>query len=393
MKRFIYIFFLLILLSCEKDGNNVHKGGLMQFSVLTPEMVSTKAEVTERGLISGTNTDHVYVYGMSSDGTSSIPVFASPGTARLEYNSTTDTWKPIQIEYKGYYQDGKYVEYIDYVDKTWDNTGKLYYRFYGYAFSGNANSGNGTSKNKLEINTETSGRQFTVEQPENVTWNAPVASGQSADGSGTVDYLLSYMVNIPPSNNYPLVKLQLEHAMAKVEVDVQIAHAMIGEIENISVQISGVKRGATMLCLQPKLDTDSGSNIWQVTLNEELDQATAKYKVNQIACSEANLGAGENLISTDMSFIAVPVARAEMEDYELVLTYNKKGVLTSTYEYRFALKDYSPKGWMSGHRVRYVLTVDNSIHLNGSIVDYQDVDYMEGVMLPDIQQPNNVIRK
>ena len=77
-----------------------------------------------------------------------------------------------------------------------------------------------------------------------------------------------------------------------------------------------------------------------------------------------------------------------MDGYKLVLTYYNNGDDTSgnpTYRYEFVLKDYSSNGWMSGHRVRYVLTVDNSIHLMGSIVDYQDVDYMDGVMLPDIQ--------
>ena len=59
-------------------------------------------------------------------------------------------------------------------------------------------------------------------------------------------------------------------------------------------------------------------------------------------------------------------------------------LISYTYRYEFALKAFTPNGWVSGHRVRYVLTVDNSIHLSGSVVDYQDVDYLEGVLLPDI---------
>ena len=360
----------------------MHKEGLMQFSVLTPEMVSTKAEVTVGGLTSDFNPDQVYVYGMSSDGTSSIPVFASPGTAKLQYLPGTDTWKPIQIEYEERIENGRHETYEKYVDKTWDSNGELYYQFYCYAFSGNSNLG----KN-LVISNEALGRQFIVTQPEVASWDAPAAAGQNADGSGTVDYLLSYLVNVPPSpsKNYPLVQLQLEHAMAKVEVDVQMATAMVGKIKNVSVAISGIKRGATMLCIQPKFDTEPGSNTWSVNLNSSLSPAS--YKVNNIVCSDANLAEGENLISTDMSFIAVPVTRTEMDGYKLVLTYYNSGDDISddpTYKYEFLLKDFTPNGWMSGHRVRYVLTVDNSIHLASSIVDYQDVDYMEGVMLPDI---------
>ena len=379
MKRLIYILSALALLSCDKEGSTVHRSEIMQFSVLTPELVSTKAEVTENGLVAA--GDHVYVYGMSSDGSSSIPVFASPGTAKLQYNAVTDTWKPIQIEYETSPGNNEIVE--KYVDKTWDSEGKLYYQFYAYAYSGNADL-----NTDLMISTDVAGRQFTVVQPASATWSAPQSAGGVSDGSGTVDYLLSYLVNVPPSpsKNYPLVHLQLEHAMAKVEVDVQLARAMLNKIKNVSVEIQGIRRGATMLCLQPKFDTDPGSNTWLVTMNEGLSRAS--YKVTDIACAENNLGEGANLISTDMSFIAVPVSRSEMDGYKLVLTYYNNGDDTSgnpTYRYEFALKDYSSNGWMSGHRVRYVLTVDNSIHLMGSIVDYQDVDYMDGVMLPDIQ--------
>ena len=384
MKRFVYIFLLLALLSCDKEKSAVREGDVMQFAVLAPDIVSTRAEVTDAGL---RGDDPVYVYGMSSDGSVSSPVFASPGTAQLQYNSNTGIWKPIQKKINA---DPDVSD--EYEDVEWDRYGRLYYQFYGYAFSSNATLGT-----DLKIGNEASGRQFTIKQPENKAWLAPGNLGGVVDGSGTVDYLLSYLVNVPPSQsgNYPLVKLQLEHAMAKVEVDVQIANAMLVKdnqgvvtgsmIKDLSVEIKGVKRGATMLCLQPKLDTESGSNTWIVTLDEALSRAS--YKVQNIMCSEANLAEGQNLISTDMSFIAVPVTKAEMSEYKLILQYYNSSDDTTqdpTYRYEFALKDFTPNGWVSGHRVRYVLTVDNSIHLSGSVVDYQDVDYLEGVLLPDI---------
>ena len=352
----------------------MRQGELMQFSVLTPEMLSTKAEVTIDGLLSSTNPDQVYVYGVSSDGVSSAPVFNFPGTAKLQYETKSKTWKPLQIDN----EDGE-----KYIDELWDNTGTLYYQFYGYAYSGNAELGT-----NLVISNEASGRQFTVQQPVSAAWSAPGNQSGVVDGSGTIDYLLSYLVDVPPSpsGNYPLVKLQLEHAMAKVEVDVQIARAMLGKINNVSLKFSGVKSAAKMLCLQPKMDVDSGSNSWIVTLDQNAPDAT--YTVNDVVCSEVNLADGEGLISTDMSFLAVPVANVDMDAYKLSLSYyDIQAPLTGdpTYEYEFKLKDFSPKGWVSGHKVRYVLTIDDSIHLSGSIVDYVDVDYLEGVMLPDIR--------
>ena len=113
----------------------------------------------------------------------------------------------------------------------------------------------------------------------------------------------------------------------------------------------------------------------------------ATYTATDIVCSESNLTEGEGLISPDISFLAVPVNNSQMDGYKLTLNYyDEQASLTGdpTYEYEFDLKNFSPDGWMSGHRIRYVLKIDNSIHLSGYIVDFEDVDYLEGVMLPDI---------
>ena len=237
MKRLIYILFIFAFLSCGKDGSVVNKGKVMEFSVHTPEVVSTKAEVTLDRL--KTAADHILIYGMSSDGNSSVPVFPSPGTVSLVYNSNTNTWKPLLK------RNNEEIEFL------WDEAGKMYYQFYAYAFSGNVNADN----NKLEISNEAAGRQFTVEQPETAVWQAPGNVDGLVDGSGTIDYLLSYLVSETSRNgSYSVVDLKLEHAMAKVEVDVQVAAAMLGRIKNVNVEIQGIKRGATMLCLHPKLE-------------------------------------------------------------------------------------------------------------------------------------------
>lgn len=341
-------------------------GKPMQFSVLAPD-VSTRSEVTDEGI---RNDDPVYVYGTSSDGSSTSTIFLPPGTARLSYDGTTHVWKPIQIQYS--------AGSSQVIDVLWDPAGKKHYQFYGYAYSSEAQL---DADPGFVIGAEAAGRQFTVYQPESATWSAAA----NVDGSGTLDYLLSYLVDVPPpsTKNYPLVKLQLEHAMAKVEVDVQIARAMIGKIKNISLQFRGISRAATMLCLQPKLDNEKGTNSWIVNLMDP----KATYTATDIVCSESNLTEGEGLISPDISFLAVPVNNSQMDGYKLTLNYyDEQASLTGdpTYEYEFDLKNFSPDGWMSGHRIRYVLKIDNSIHLSGYIVDFEDVDYLEGVMLPDI---------
>lgn len=343
MRKTIYILILAFLVSCTKEGGSA--GKLMEFSVSTPGVVSTKAEATLDGL-KGTG-GAVYVYGTKSDGSTSVSVFDAPGTAMLINNSSTGVWSP-----------GTYI---------WNE--KMYYQFYGYAYDSDVRIGT-----NLTIPNETYGRQFTVTQPE------------TGDGSKTIDYLLSYMVNVPPTKNHPLVPIRLEHAMAKVEVDVQIAGAMYDNtnclVNNIKIFVSGIKRKATMLCVQPKLDGEEGTNTWQVTFEDNAGTATYTKQISGDYLS------GTNAVAPDMSFIAVPVTNEQMGEYKLTLSYH--GTITNTdYEYTFNLKDFSPKGWVNGHKVRYILTIDNSIHLAGSIVDYEDVDYIEAVIVPgnNVQNP------
>lgn len=360
MKRIIYIVILLVILSCDKEGRPGHAGGFMEFTVLTPDMVSTRAEVQNDALQSEKN---IYIYGAKSNGTSSENIVDAPG-ANLVYNENTKVWNPKVWVYEGYTSQE--------ADLEWEED--YYYRFYGFAYSSNTNtSGNGS----ISITNDTYGRQFTVTQP---------ADG---DGSNTVDYLLSYLVNVNP-NTYPLVPIQLEHAMARVDVDVQIANAMYDKdndgnitgclVKDISVTISDIRRGATMLCLQPKQQGEQGSHTWYVTFTQGLETAT--YTKEQIMNTEDNLEGTEGGISPDMSFIAVPVTNAEMTDYLLTLEYKDNN--DTPYQYEFPLKGYSPLGWMNGHKVKYILTIDNSIHLTGKIVDYEDVDYIEAVIVPDI---------
>lgn len=352
MRRYVFILSsLLAVLSCSKEDRRAVDMA-MEFSVNIPEVAVTKAEVTESGLTG--STDKVYVYGMMSDGASSKPVFESPGVAGLYYDNTAKIWNPKQ---------GNAVV-------KWENN--YYYRFYGYAYSSNASVGT-----DLIIANDIYGRQFTVTHPETASWTAPSAAGAASDESGTIDYLLSYLVSIPPSENYPLVPLHFEHAMSKVEVDVRLAQAMIGKVNGISVKISGIKRGATMLCLQPKQDGEEGTNTWHVTFTENL--SAASYTVNSVNSTDLNRTGNENGIAPDMSFIAIPVMNEEMDGYTLTLTYY---IESQQYVYSFDLKKFTPDGWVNGHKVRYVLTIDNSIHLTGKIVDFEDVDYIEAVVMP-----------
>lgn len=372
MKRFIYILLLLIFFACDKEDGSSHDDRSMKFKVITPDVtVSTKAELTGNLLMDGTK-NNLYVYAEQSDGTTAYPIVSMPG-AELHYDSVVDVWNPMQYGYG--YNNGSYGYFPN--KMTWDNSGKSYYRFYGFAYSSNAVLGT-----NLSIENSTYGRQFTVTQPE------------TGAGDDTVDYLLSSLVNVSSSSgHYPLVPIELEHAMARIDVDVQIADAMfdaaVGNaslVKDVEISVSGIKRKATMLCVQPKLQREEGTNSWYITF----ENATAATYTKAIADQDLYSNLEGNDTDLNMSFIAIPVNNAGMDDLVLTLTYNnaaKTGPSTpKDYVYTFNLKDFTPKGWVNGHKVKYTLTIDNSIHLTGSIVDYQDADYIEAVIVPDVSK-------
>ena len=340
----------------------------MKFKVITPDVtLNTKAELTGDMLVDATK-DNLYVYVEQSDGKTSYPIVSMPG-AELHYDSQIEVWNPVEYVY-GYGGNS-------YNKMTWDSNLKSYYRFYGFAYSSNAVLGT-----NLSVENSTYGRQFTVTQPETGT------------GEGTIDYLLSSLVNVSPSSgNYPLVPIELEHAMARIDVDVQIADAMFDAsngnaslVKDVEVSVSGIKRKATMLCVQPKLQGEEGTNSWYITFED----ATAATYTKAIADQDLYSNLEGNDTDLNMSFMAIPVNNAGMEDLVLTLTYNNAAKLDAStpkdYVYTFNLKDFTPKGWVSGHKVKYTLTIDNSIHLTGSIVDYQDADYIEAVIVPDVSK-------
>jgi hypothetical protein len=133
MKRYLYILLLLIFFACDKEDGSVRDDRFMNFKVMTPDVtLSTKAELTGDMLVDDTK-DNLYVYAEQSDGTTSYPIVSMPG-AELVYDSQVRVWNPVKYEYD--YINGSYGYFPK--KMTWDNSGKSYYRFYGFAYSSNA---------------------------------------------------------------------------------------------------------------------------------------------------------------------------------------------------------------------------------------------------------------
>ena len=53
---------LLALLSCDKESRSGRAGGAIEFSVMTPDMLATKAEVMKDELTNTVNPTNLYIY-------------------------------------------------------------------------------------------------------------------------------------------------------------------------------------------------------------------------------------------------------------------------------------------------------------------------------------------
>lgn len=330
MKKNLLILLLISLAaSCDKVGSAYVSDDLIVFRFITPE--ETKAEVTADNI----SNSSLFVYGNRTDLTNSVSSIVFAKAALTESNGL---WKPD-------------------TQRNWENSS--FYEFYGYAYSSVSDSDGAA----LTINNQ-QGTQITVTQP-------------PGDYTKTIDYLSSYRYETTTGTdgNYPVVPLELEHAMAKVSIDLVIAQAMttLNEID-IEITLNGIRNSAVMSCT-PKLYSAQGGNLWMVS---NVAETVATYTKEELV---SRSDSDKDVIMTDfMSFMAIPMTSGQMSGYELTLSYK---VESEVFERTFPLKDVTD-GWKNGHCVRYVVTVDNSIHLTGTITDFVETDYIEGTVLPDL---------
>lgn len=335
----IILIFSLLVSSCHKMEKPAGKS--IAFDVTMTDEVTTKAEITSGNLAS----NNIYLYGKKGSD------YIFKGTyltqEKTDDGVVTGRWLPSG-------------------GATWDDSAN--YAFWAYS----SNAGNGT------ISVAEDGKEMTVTQP----------TAYSSDGFA--DYLMSYQVSVSPTTNHPLVPIQLEHAMTKVELYVFRGSGMTSEagvsISIDEVYFDNVYNSSVMRCPELKNVTASGNNVW----SSEPGTTTAKYS---LSVGDSSIPERSDEAEPVMSFIAVPVSLADMSGYTLSITYTvtltkNSETVTSTYgPITYNLKDYS-SGWLSSHKVRYVFSIDSAIHLTGSISDWVEVDYIEGTLLPPVEVEN-----
>lgn len=337
---FVFAFSLL-LMSCNKGEHETYASDEILFRVNTPEVTLTKSEITEDNI----RDSQVMIYeslvldGLLYDGSLLKP--------EMSDGSYTGVWKPETAT-------------------TWTNYTAENLSFYAYAYSPVAAIGNG-----LTVNGK--GSEIIVSQPD------------SYNPESNIDYLMSAPVRVPTDiSKGKVIPLNLEHAMSKVELYVYCADAMVStgaqtiEIDILELYIERIHTDVTMVYAPQNV-----SDKWSRKDYGEADvtyHCPAEFEVK--ARNDENLS--ENLA---LGFIAVPVDNPDMKSRLYIrYTVNVNGAGAVEFSSYFNLADYTSSGWKSNHKIKYELKIDTGISLTGTVTDWVAVDFIEGVVLPEITE-------
>ena len=133
--------------------------------------------------------------------------------------------------------------------------------------------------------------------------------------------------------------------------------------------------------------TNQQPNVWSVqSKSGSVDYSSTNIPDDKIKTRDDAIASAPT-----MRFISIPVTNSDMlpnERYKLKVSYtvtvtNTTGASeTNSYTEVFQLSAVTAS-WQSGHRVKYELCISSGIELTGSIADWIDVEYVEGVVLPN----------
>lgn len=242
------------------------------------------------------------------------------------------------------------------------------YNFFAYITS----PGNGT------VSITQNGKIVTVTQPASYSQNSDVWS----------DYLLSYRVGAN-GTDAPLVKLDLERITTGIELYMTKSSNMTS-VKLLEASFRNINTSATFNLTYHATPTDLPAqngmkNIWSVKVNDNI-RRTYSYMPSgglELNTYDAERGrfAQENMV---MHFLTVQQSIADDENANLYIRYQvDENDTLSDYEAEFNLSLYDIKAWTRGHKVRYYISIDTSVELEGTVDEWKSVDFIEGTLLPE----------
>lgn len=343
---------LFLSVSCQKEHPQ-SVDNRISFRVYTPLDIATKAEVTDES-IKNTAVSSVYVYESSQSLFGTSGSLLTPETNEREYSGR---WLPEE-------------------QPSWgENTWNLDYQFWGWAYSPAGTSG---------LTISDAGKTVTVTQP----------STYPSRGE-YVDYLLSYIHSEPALSNSSdkrkSIPLVFEHALVMVDIYLYRALSMTDKSVELVVNeltLGKIYNEGRISCNSHSYNsTNHQPNVWSV----QSKSGSVDYSITNIKDSDIKTRDEAIASAPTMRFISIPVTNSDMlpnERYKLKVSYtvtvtNTTGAIkTNSYTEVFQLSAVTAS-WQSGHRVKYELCISSGIELTGSIADWIDVEYVEGVVLPN----------
>ena len=328
MKKFLLLIWCVALFAaCEQGGNSV--------DIESRSTIAFNTKSVVRSAIAQSDID---------GGGATVKVYATRSGSVL-YNNTQITRENTG---KWYPTTGK---------TTW--TSGSNYSFYGYAY--NATEGLTISDNGLSIN---------VTQP------------TSYDEAKMVDYLLSYKFQVADGAMMPIVPLQLEHAMAMVEIYVVCGNLFDAQLTKLSFE--NIYSKGSLKCTTHSIVNEDTPNVWEITLT---GNGTTKYTLQPNPAIE--IGDTREDTAAKMKILCIPQQLTSNTKLTVEYKVNEKITADSadnwvTHTETFQLFKYNPMNYQSGHRIIYTATIDSGVNLQGAIAAWNDVDYIEGTILPEI---------
>lgn len=342
---------LFLSVSCQKEHPQ-SADNRISFRVYTPLDIATKAEVTDES-IKNTAVSSVYVYESRQNLFGTSGSLLTPETNEGEYSGR---WLPAGGPSWG--------------EDTWNQD----YQFWGWAYS----PGTGG------LTISDAGKTVTVTQPSTYPSNGEY-----------VDYLLSYIHSEPALSNSSdkrkSIPLVFEHALVMVDIYLYRALSMTDNSVDLVVNeltLGKIYNEGRISCNSHSYNsTNQQPNVWSV----QSKSGSVDYSITNIQ-DDAIKTRDEAIASAPaMRFISIPVTNSDMlpnERYKLKVSYTVKvsnatgASETNSYTEVFQLSAVTAS-WQSGHRVKYELCISSGIELTGSIADWIDVEYVEGVVLPN----------
>ena len=259
--------------------------------------------------------------------------------------------------------------------------------FFAYIYS------SGGLDSEVSVEPPSSGRNshtVTIRQPKEY----------SSSPDDYADFLMSYIFSTDAVAR-PLVSLQMERITTCVELYVSTgANMKEGSVVLKDAKFTGVLNSATYsMGVAPSypsaIPINGMKNQWSVNRGStEAKYEIGPYLNEPVPQYDADTDPDGTIYNNDecrfMKFLTVEqptyeelgIGKTRQMQLHVSYSVEQDGQVTE-YNVEFNLNDFNPAVWYRGHKIRYHVVIDSSVDLTGVISAWNEVDVIEGTLLPN----------